>query len=170
MHIAPTLYWRWRGKVRLTSNSYPLTLWPKSSVLQYWYGLGISIALYPQQSTYRHLLSWSISAISYLVGSYSTAKLISTSWLHYRPSAMVWPGQLSNTSLLWALHDKSKSDPSKSSGWRVSRYRYFVYVMMGSFAWYWIPGVLWQGLSVFAFVTCVYFPTPLQKIGFSWSF
>jgi hypothetical protein len=67
---------------------------------------------------------------------------------------MVWPGQLSNTSLLWALHDKSRSDPSKSSGWRVSRYRYFVYVMVGSFAWYWIPGVLWQGLSVFAFITC----------------
>ncbi|TVY81115.1 Sexual differentiation process protein isp4 [Lachnellula suecica] len=71
------------------------------------------------------------------------------------PSAMVWPGQLSNTSLLWALHDKSKSDPSKSSGWKVSRYRYFAYVMMGSFAWYWIPGVLWQGLSVFAFVTWI---------------
>lgn len=67
---------------------------------------------------------------------------------------MVWPGQLSNTSLLWALHDKSRSNPSKSSGWSVSRYRFFVYVMVGSFAWYWIPGVLWQGLSVFAFVTC----------------
>ncbi|TVY20586.1 Sexual differentiation process protein isp4 [Lachnellula arida] len=71
------------------------------------------------------------------------------------PSAMVWPGQLSNTSLLWALHDKSRSNPAKSSGWSVSRYRYFVYVMVGSFAWYWIPGVLWQGLSVFAFVTWI---------------
>ncbi|KAJ5767213.1 uncharacterized protein N7511_004829 [Penicillium nucicola] len=71
------------------------------------------------------------------------------------PAAMVWPNQFSNTSLLNALHDHSKSESSEAHGWSISRYRYFIYVMAASFIWYWVPGVLWQGLSVFAFVTWI---------------
>ncbi|TPX17527.1 uncharacterized protein E0L32_003170 [Thyridium curvatum] len=71
------------------------------------------------------------------------------------PAAMIWPGQFAITSLFYALHDKSKSDGSTSNGWTISRYRWFVYVMCGMFIYYWIPGVLWQGLSVFAFVTWI---------------
>lgn len=71
------------------------------------------------------------------------------------PSAMMWPGQFSNTSLFYALHDKSKSDSTNSNGWTISRYRYFFYVLLGMFCYYWTPGVLWQGLSVFAFVTWI---------------
>lgn len=70
----------------------------------------------------------------------------------------MWPGQFSNTSLFYALHDKSKSDSSQTNGWRISRYRWFLYVTIGSFLWYWVPGVLWQGLSVFAFITCKWYP------------
>jgi hypothetical protein len=55
----------------------------------------------------------------------------------YRPAAMIWPLQFSNTSLLYALHDRSRSDPSQTDGWLVSRYRYFIYVAVGSFVWYW---------------------------------
>ncbi|OTB10053.1 hypothetical protein K445DRAFT_268029 [Daldinia sp. EC12] len=71
------------------------------------------------------------------------------------PAAMMWPSQFSYTSLFYALHDKSKSDGTKSNGWVISRYRYFFIVMGGMFCYYWIPGVLWQGLSVFAFVTWI---------------
>ncbi|KAJ5827137.1 hypothetical protein N7447_003900 [Penicillium robsamsonii] len=71
------------------------------------------------------------------------------------PAAMMWPGQFANSSLFYALHDWSPSDESETNGWRISRYRYFLYVTMGAFVWYWIPGVLWQGLSVFAFVTWI---------------
>lgn len=71
------------------------------------------------------------------------------------PAAMIWPGQFANTALFHALHDKRPSDPSETNGWSVSRYRYFIYVMAGAFFWYWIPGVIWQGLSVFAFVTWI---------------
>lgn len=71
------------------------------------------------------------------------------------PSAMIWPNQFANTSLFYALHDKSKSDKVAANGWTISRYRYFFYVMLGMFCYYWIPGVLWQGLSVFAFVTWI---------------
>lgn len=69
---------------------------------------------------------------------------------------MVWPGTFSNTALFYALHDKKKSIASETNGWSISRYRFFLYVTLGAFLWYWIPGVLWQGLSVFAFVTCEY--------------
>jgi OPT family oligopeptide transporter len=69
------------------------------------------------------------------------------------PSAMIWPMIFSNTALFYALHDKSKHDKSTANGWSISRYRYFFYVLCGMFVYYWIPGVLWQGLSVFAFIT-----------------
>lgn len=68
---------------------------------------------------------------------------------------MTWPSQFSNTSLFYALHDKRPTDPELANGWSVSRYRYFLYVSFGAFAWYWIPGVIWQGLSVFAFITWI---------------
>ncbi|ETS74101.1 hypothetical protein PFICI_13967 [Pestalotiopsis fici W106-1] len=71
------------------------------------------------------------------------------------PSAMMWPSIFSNTALFYALHDKSKHDKSEANGWQISRYRYFFYVLCGMFIYYWIPGVLWQGLSVFAFVTWI---------------
>ncbi|KAI0429367.1 OPT family small oligopeptide transporter [Xylaria sp. FL1042] len=71
------------------------------------------------------------------------------------PSAMMWPGQFSKTSLFNALHDKSKNDEINPNGWKISQYRYFFYVLMGMFVYYWIPGVIWQGLSVFAFITWI---------------
>ncbi|OQD89817.1 hypothetical protein PENANT_c002G02073 [Penicillium antarcticum] len=67
----------------------------------------------------------------------------------------MWPNQFANTSLLYALHDHRGSDPSETNGWSISRYRHFIYVTAAAFAWYWVPGVLWQGLSVFAFVTWI---------------
>ena len=51
------------------------------------------------------------------------------------PASMLWPQVLVNTSFIYALHDHSKTDPSKSNGWSVSRYRYFLYVFVGSFTW-----------------------------------
>ncbi|KAJ5111026.1 hypothetical protein N7532_001561 [Penicillium argentinense] len=71
------------------------------------------------------------------------------------PAAMIWPGQFANTALFHALHDQRPSNPAETNGWSMSRYRYFIYVMAGAFVWYWIPGVIWQGLSVFAFVTWI---------------
>jgi hypothetical protein len=54
-----------------------------------------------------------------------------------RPAAMMWPGQFANTSLFYALHDWSPSDESETHGWSISRYRYFLYVTIGAFIWYW---------------------------------
>ena len=68
---------------------------------------------------------------------------------------MIYPQNLVNTSLFYALHDHSKTDPSKTHGWSISRYRYFGYVTIGSFVWYWFPGYIANFLSVFAFVTWI---------------
>ncbi|KAI1498304.1 OPT family small oligopeptide transporter [Biscogniauxia marginata] len=71
------------------------------------------------------------------------------------PSSMMWPNQFAKTSLFYALHDKSQSNSSTANGWTISRYRYFLYVLVAMFCYYWLPGVVWQGLSVFAFATWI---------------
>lgn len=72
-----------------------------------------------------------------------------------QPAAMIWPGNLINTALFSALHDHSKPDPSKVSGWTIGRYRLFLYAMAGSFCWYWFPGYIAPFLSIFAWVTWI---------------
>ncbi|KAI5867752.1 small oligopeptide transporter [Durotheca rogersii] len=68
------------------------------------------------------------------------------------PASMIWPSTLVNTSLFHALHDHASSDPAHTNGWGLSRYRWFLYVMGGSFIWYWFPGWIFQGLSYFTFI------------------
>ncbi|BCS30042.1 small oligopeptide transporter, OPT family [Aspergillus puulaauensis] len=71
------------------------------------------------------------------------------------PAAMIWPSTLINTSLFTALHDHSRPDPAKVSGWIIGKYRMFLYCMIGSFVWYWFPGYIAPFLSVFAWVTWI---------------
>ncbi|TVY39988.1 Sexual differentiation process protein [Lachnellula subtilissima] len=71
------------------------------------------------------------------------------------PAAMIWPTNLVSTSVFYALHDHRKSDPEKTSGWSIGRYRYFLYVVLGSFVWHWFPELIAPFLSVFAFVTWI---------------
>lgn len=71
------------------------------------------------------------------------------------PAALIWPLNFSQTSLLYAMHDTRTMDPAKTGGWKIAGYRYFSYVALASFVWYWFPGVIWQGLSVFSFVTWI---------------
>lgn len=56
------------------------------------------------------------------------------------PASMIWPQNFVNTSLFYALHDHTPTDPAKANGWSIGRYRYFLYVFLGSFIWYWFPG------------------------------
>ena len=64
------------------------------------------------------------------------------------PASMIWPTNFVNTSLFYALHDHSATDPAKANGWSIGRYRYFLYVFLGSFIWYWFPGKLQHKLRV----------------------
>jgi len=73
------------------------------------------------------------------------------------PAAMIWPSTLVNTVLFTAMHERgmSQPDPAKTAGWRINRYRLFIYVMSAAFCWYWFPGLIAPFLSVFAFVTWI---------------
>ncbi|KAI1774277.1 small oligopeptide transporter [Hypoxylon cercidicola] len=71
------------------------------------------------------------------------------------PSAMIWPSSLANCALFNALHDHRVSDPAKTNGWSIGRYRYFLYVFLGGFVWYWFPGWIAQFLSFFVFPTWI---------------
>jgi OPT family small oligopeptide transporter len=71
------------------------------------------------------------------------------------PASMIWPGTLVNCSLLHTLHDHRKSDPSVTNGWSIGRYRLFLYIMLGSFLWYFFPGYIAQFLSYFVWPTWI---------------
>ncbi|KAK6206031.1 hypothetical protein LQW54_007970 [Pestalotiopsis sp. IQ-011] len=75
-------------------------------------------------------------------------------WL-VEPASMIWPANLVSTTFMYTLHDHSKTNPAESNGWTISRYRWFFYVGLASFCWYWVPGYLFQALSVFAFPTFI---------------
>lgn len=61
---------------------------------------------------------------------------------------------LINAALFHTLH-KDHEPEAQSTSWRISRFRFFIYVLAGSFVWYWFPGYIAPFLSVFAFVTWI---------------
>jgi OPT family small oligopeptide transporter len=71
------------------------------------------------------------------------------------PASMIWPTSLPTTMLLNTLHDHRAPNPAAVNGWKISRYRFFLFVALGAAAYYWIPGFLAQFLSVFVFVTWI---------------
>jgi OPT family small oligopeptide transporter len=72
------------------------------------------------------------------------------------PAAMIWPTNLVNATLFYTLHDHSPSDPRRTNGWKIGRYRWFLIVFAASFCWYWFPGFIFQGLSWFCWLTWIY--------------
>jgi len=60
------------------------------------------------------------------------------------PSSMIWPAVLGNCALFNTLHKHyDKRDHHK---------RFFWIAVTGSFVWYWVPGYLFRGLSIFNWV------------------
>lgn len=62
---------------------------------------------------------------------------------------MIWPGVLSNVALLTSLHSRANA---VADGWKMSRIRFFLVVGGCAFLWYWLPGLMWTGLSYFTFI------------------
>ncbi|KAL5376381.1 hypothetical protein DPSP01_010492 [Paraphaeosphaeria sporulosa] len=71
------------------------------------------------------------------------------------PAAMIWPGALVNVGFMYALHNHAPSDPAKTNGWSISRYKMFMIVMVGSFIWHWFPDFIIPAFSYFAWVTWI---------------
>lgn len=87
--------------------------------------------------------------------SFGLAGIVSR-WL-VAPASMVWPQVLSNAAILSTLHSQTNV---VADGWSISRLRFFLYVFVGGLIWYFVPGYLFTGLSVFNFV-CWIAPTDI---------
>ena len=72
------------------------------------------------------------------------------------PAAMIWPSSLVNAAMFHTLHDHSRSDPARTNGWSIGRYRWFLIVFTGAFVWYWFPGWIFTGLSWFCWITWIW--------------
>ncbi|KEY68656.1 hypothetical protein S7711_00534 [Stachybotrys chartarum IBT 7711] len=68
------------------------------------------------------------------------------------PAAMIWPADLVNCAMFYTLHDHSPSNPNKTNGWSIGRYRLFLIIAGAAFVWYWFPGWIFRGLSYFTWV------------------
>jgi OPT family oligopeptide transporter len=73
---------------------------------------------------------------------------LSSPWL-VEPASIIWPGVLSNCALLSTLHSRSNAI---ANGWKISRLRFFMYVMVGAGIWYFFPGLMFVALSYFTWV------------------
>ncbi|KAI5867370.1 small oligopeptide transporter [Durotheca rogersii] len=78
---------------------------------------------------------------------YGVAGLCRT--LLVEPASMVWPGVLGNVALLSSIHSRANAP---ADGWKISRIRFFLLVGAAAFAWYWVPGLLFTGLSYFTWI------------------
>lgn len=117
------------------------------------YGTDITVAL---RAFYHHRMGWpfeifmtmSIMMMGFTLGGIFHRFLVV-------PAAMIWPANLINTTVFNALHDHSLPDSSLTSGWKISRYRFFLYVVIAYFCWQWLPGYIAPFLSNFAWVTWI---------------
>lgn len=73
---------------------------------------------------------------------------LSSPWL-VEPASIIWPGVLSNCALLSTLHSRANA---MANGWKISRLRFFMYVMVASGVWYFFPGLMFTALSYFTWV------------------
>ncbi|OCH88594.1 OPT oligopeptide transporter [Obba rivulosa] len=96
---------------------------------------------------YQILLSLSTQLLGYSAAGFIRQFVV---W----PASMIWPGALVNCALLNTLHKNYGLRETK----HISRERFFVYVVIGGFLWYFVPGFLFTGLSVFNWV-CWIAPT-----------
>ena len=64
------------------------------------------------------------------------------------PSSMIWPGVLVQCALLNAIHSSYGEKDAKL----ISRERFLYITSTCSFMYYWLPGYIWTGLSVFNWV------------------
>lgn len=67
-----------------------------------------------------------------------------------RPGGMIWPGTLMSAAMFTTLH---KEKNVVANGWKVSRWKFFFIIWLGSFIFYFLPGLLMPALSYFNVIT-----------------
>lgn len=92
---------------------------------------------------YQLLLTISTQILGYAFAGLTRRYLV-------RPAAMIWPGTLMSTAMFTTMH---KDENKPANGWKISRYRFFIYVWTVAFTWYFVPGLLAPALSYFSVIT-----------------
>ncbi|MCJ1243148.1 hypothetical protein MMC30_000345 [Trapelia coarctata] len=92
---------------------------------------------------YQLLLTISTQVLGYAFAGLTRRYLV-------RPPSMIWPGTLMSTAMFTTMH---RSENKEANGWRISRWRFFIYVWLGAFCWYFLPGLLMPALSYFSVIT-----------------
>ncbi|CCM05021.1 uncharacterized protein FIBRA_07220 [Fibroporia radiculosa] len=67
-----------------------------------------------------------------------------------QPPSMIWPTNLVTCALFNTLHQQEYAGIGNRGG--IRRERFFTYVFLGSFTWYWFPEYIFQALSYFNWV------------------
>jgi len=92
---------------------------------------------------YQWLLVMSTQLIGFSIGGVARRFLVT-------PPSMIWPNTLVSCALFNTLHSQSYAGIGQHEG--MSRERYFLYAFVGALLWYFVPGYLFQALSVFTWV------------------
>ncbi|KAK0544400.1 hypothetical protein OC846_006082 [Tilletia horrida] len=103
------------------------------------YDIGAQQFYYGQKwgAGYRILLVLSSQLIGFSYAGFCRRWLV---W----PASMIWPGNLVQTALLTTFHHQKGVQPGK-----ITRERYFLYLFLGAFCYYWFPGYIFTALSAF---------------------
>ncbi|KAH7907731.1 OPT oligopeptide transporter [Hygrophoropsis aurantiaca] len=92
---------------------------------------------------YQWMLVMSTQLIGFAFGGVMHRVLV-------EPPSMIWPGTLPICTLFNTLNSQTYQGAGDHRG--ISRERFFAYVCLGSFFWYFFPGYLFQALSYFSWV------------------
>ncbi|KAF8996022.1 small oligopeptide transporter [Cyathus striatus] len=93
--------------------------------------------------SYQWMLVMSTQLIGFSIGGIARRFLVN-------PASMIWPNTLVSCALFNTLHSQSYAGIGQHEG--ITRERYFAYAFCAAVMWYFIPGYLFQALSVFSWV------------------
>ena len=153
--ILPTRTWvspRILGGGEFTLNPGPFNV--KEHVLIY---MMANVAAFPTYVMYAIVVADRYYGLSFGPG-FETLLMLATTLTGFglaglcrgilvKPASMIWPENLVSSTLLNTLHAE---DEDRSTG--ISRYRFFIYVMTGTFLWTFLPSFLFVGLSFFSWM------------------
>ena len=91
--------------------------------------------------SYQILLSLGTQILGFCLGGLLHSFVV---W----PSSMIWPGVLGDCAFFNTLH---KNYGNHGQGWMTQKNALWI-ITAGSFIWYWVPGYLFTGLSMFNWV------------------
>jgi len=92
---------------------------------------------------YQWMVVMSTQLIGFSIGGIARRFLVS-------PPSMIWPANLVTCALFNTLHSQQYAGIGSHGG--ISRERFFFYMFLASFCWYFVPGYLFQALGYFNWV------------------